>query len=90
MMTPSHLIPPAGQFGNPPTTGIPCITQDPGEPAADMYLEICEGVAFTMATSVRCPVEETETLIPCGGHPICKPCFDLAVELGFVTGAVLE
>ena len=61
-----------------PTSGLPeCITQDPREPASRAFLDICAVTATEIADSVYCPPE-------CGGHPICKPCLALALELGLV------
>lgn len=56
-----------------------CITQGKGEPAPSAFLAVCVGRATEVACSVHC--EGTG----CGGHPICKPCLDLAVTTGLVT-----
>lgn len=57
---------------------IPCLTQDPREPAGQRYLDVCTSVGDLVATSIYCPDEE------CGGHPICRPCYTLALREGLV------
>ena len=57
-----------------------CITQSPDEPAGTEYLAVCTVKADLLAESVNC------TEAGCGGHPICRPCFDIAVQRGRVRG----
>lgn len=52
-----------------------CITQSPDEPSPPEFLAVCTVDAELLACSFRCPFE-------CGGHPICRPCFDLANQRG--------
>lgn len=61
-------------------TRIECITQDPAERAlADAgYLAACTGSADLMALSRNC------VGTGCGGHPICRPCFEVGKSLGWV------
>ena len=56
---------------------IQCITQDPNEPAPEAYLLVCTGRGDLIADSVLCPPE-------CGGHPICRPCFELGIRTEFI------
>ena len=58
-------------------TDIACITQDPKEPAPEAYLAVCTGRGDLIADSVYCPPE-------CGGHPVCRPCYDLGVMSGHI------
>ena len=58
-----------------------CITQSPDEPAGPEYHVVCTVKADLLAESVNC------TAAGCGGHPICRPCFDLAIERGLVVPA---
>lgn len=51
--------------------GLPCITQDPTEPAGPEYLAVCTGYGELLGRSIHCPPE-------CGGHPICRPCWELS------------
>jgi hypothetical protein len=55
--------------------GLPCITQDPSEPAGPEYLAVCTGFGELLGRSFHCPPE-------CGGHPICRPCYELAQANG--------
>jgi hypothetical protein len=75
-------------FGREPLPGNPediqCVTRDPGEPAAARYLAVCTGRADLIARSRRCVDAEAGTGNHCGGHLICRPCFDLAVADGSV------
>ena len=54
---------------------IECITQSPDEPSPPEFLDVCTIKADLIACSFRCPEE-------CGGHPICRPCFELARQRG--------
>ena len=73
-MTDTFTLPEC-QDWRPDVVWFECITQSPDEPAPPEYLAVCTVEAELLACSFRCPDE-------CGGHPICRPCFDLAHERG--------
>lgn len=61
------------------TDGLDCITQDGVEALlAPDYLAICSVRADLMACSRYCQGTG------CGGHPICRPCYDLGIERGLI------
>jgi hypothetical protein len=62
------------------TSDIPCITQDMREAlaAGPDYLAVCTGTAELISTSIYC--EGTG----CGGHPVCRPCYELGKERGLI------
>lgn len=57
-----------------------CITQDPREPEDPAFLAACDDNPVHVSCSIHCPPE-------CGGHPICDPCYRLALETGLVKEA---
>lgn len=59
------------------STGMECITQDPREPAAPEFLEVCDNKPVHLVCSRFCPSE-------CGGHLVCDPCFQLGSARGLV------
>jgi len=60
------------------TADLPmCITQDPEQPAAPDFLDVCAVNATEIACSIHCPDE-------CDGHPICLPCLALAAMAGML------
>lgn len=61
-----------------PDEWFECITQSPDEPSPAEFLAVCTVSADLLAESVNC------TEAGCGGHPICRPCYELAVERGRV------
>lgn len=78
MTEPVTITPPAAAaLGD-----LECITRSPGEPAPARYLAVCTGRADLIARSRNCVDAERGTGSQCGGHAICRPCFDLAVAEG--------
>lgn len=58
---------------------IPCVTLDTTEgPLRHRYIDGCVGLAELVAASIHCPDDK------CGGHPICRPCYDRAKREGLV------
>jgi hypothetical protein len=57
---------------------LPCCTRDPQEPASQRYLDVCTGVAWAVVTGQNCEED-------CGGHPLCRPCLDVAKATGWLT-----
>lgn len=68
---------PAGTQGVQPGD-IACISQDRSQAVPQEYLAICTETADLLANSTYC--EGTGR----GGHPICRPCYDLARLTGLV------
>lgn len=67
-----------------PTTGaavIECVTVAERNIAAPAYLAVCTGEGDLIAVSRRCPGEDEGE---CGGHPICRPCYELGVVKGLI------
>lgn len=62
--------------------GPECVTRAEREIASPDYLAVCTGIADLIATSLHCPGETDAGT--CGGHAICRPCFDLGVERGLI------
>lgn len=62
----------------PTAVELPCVTQDPTEPAPTRFLAVCTGRGEHLACSLAC------VGTGCGGHLVCTPCRDLAIADGWV------
>lgn len=60
------------------TDDIICVTQGSEESGSFKYKAICTKRADLLATSIHC------VGTGCGGHPICRPCYELSVKTGLV------